>query len=342
MVHGRVTRATKDIELVALCDMDKPKLEKAAADLGVKKTYTNFGEMLDKECYDLVDIITPPTIRVGIVEEAIAHGAKAILLEKPIALRPSEGRRLEELGKKTLIAINTQYQWMPHWQKFWKLLAVGKLGSIETIRVSTLANILEQGPHVLDLALNAARISGLPWPETVLAAASGLERFGKDPVPADVTAIAKLGDARLIFTHGESSVLVPNEKTYWYHIQVDIIGDRGRLWVSLNQGWKLWICSSETKEGVPRRSEAKAGKFQSGPTGWPKNDSEAQTAMMECLRDTIRKGKEAEFPTRVEIANKISDLFFACYESALTNKTIPLPAQIDDGVVERLERLGKK
>lgn len=331
MVHAQVTRATKDLELVALCDMDKPKLDQAAAKLGVSKTYTVFSEMLDKERYDLVDIITPPTLRVGIVEEAMAHGAKNILIEKPIALRPSEGHRLEELGRKIFIAVNTQYQWMPHWRKFWKLLAARKLGTVELIRVSTRANILEQGPHVLDLALNAARISGLPWPQTVFAAASGLERFGKDPVPGNVVAIAKLGDARLIFTHGESAVLVPKEETYWYHIQVDILGERGRLWVSLNQGWKLWLGN---KQG-------NCGRFQSGPTGWPKNDTEAQTAMMLHLREAILAGRQAEFPTRIEVANKISSLFFACYESALTNKTVSLPAHIDDGVVERLERLGK-
>ena len=122
--HLKATLAVKDIDLVALCDTDKARLDAAVNQFGFKgRTYSSMPGMLKKEKYDVVDIITPPTIRVGIVEEAVSCGAKAILIEKPIALRPSEARRLAAIGKNVLIGVNTQYQWMPHWQKFWKLLA---------------------------------------------------------------------------------------------------------------------------------------------------------------------------------------------------------------------------
>src|SRR6185436_10771457 len=134
---------------------------------GIARRYRDMAEAIRAEQPELVDIVTPPTVRAAIVEPAIAAGAAALLIEKPLALTPSETRRLAELGRDRLIAVNTQYQWMPHWQRFWHLLAEGGLGRVRLLRASTRCNILEQGPHIIDLALKAAACAGLPNPEWV-------------------------------------------------------------------------------------------------------------------------------------------------------------------------------
>ena len=313
------------VDLLALCDLDEEKLKEAGKKYSIPKLYHSMEEMIQKEKPELVDIVTPPTIRASIVEPAIKAGAPAILIEKPIALKPSEARRLVELGQDRLIAVNTQYQWFPHWQRFWPMLREHALGDIQRICCGTMTNILEQGPHVLDLALKAARLSGLPDPEWVLASCSGIERFGSIPVPADTSATIGLGDARMHFNQGPSAHPVPGEKVYWLHNIVDITGTKGRLCVTLNQGWKLWL----------------EGKFESGHTGWPKNDIEAQSAMFVQLRDTLHGGNWREFPTRVQISAQISDVMFGCYASALGGGRIKLPAEFSDSIIDRLETLPK-
>lgn len=323
--HMAAMLSSKAIDLLAVCDLDEAKLKAAGEKFGVKKLYNNMEEAIGTEKPEFVDICTPPTIRTSIVEPAIKAGAPHILIEKPIALTPSESRRLVELGKDRLIAVNTQYQWMPHWQRFWEILAKKELGDILYIRASTKADILEQGPHTLDLAMKAARISGLPDPEWVIAGAAGVAYHGAIPVPGDVTAIAGLGDARLFINHGGTAPEVPGEKVFWYHIQVDVVGTKGRLWVTLNQGWTLWY----------------KGKFTKGKTDWGKNDGQSQAGLYKELRDRIHAGTWQEFPTRVEIAAKNSELMMATYLSALNNTKVDLPAKLPDSLVKRVGKLAK-
>jgi len=313
------------VELAAICDLDEKKLQETAKKFNIPKTYSDMTAMIRKEQADLVDICTPPTIRTSIVEPAIKAGAKAILIEKPIALTPSESRRLVELGKERLIAVNTQYQWMPHWQKIWGLLKEKAIGEIRYIRSHTRANILEQGPHVLDLSMKAARISGLPAPQWVLGQAAGIERFGKLPVPADTIAIAGLGDARLYISHGNVAPDVPGEDCTWFHIQVDIVGSKGRIWVTLNKGYEIWI----------------GGKCEKGSSEWPRDDGLSQEALYVDLRDHLLGGKWREFPTRVEIAGQNSDLMFGVYASALGGGKVKLPQELSDDIVTKIEDLPK-
>jgi predicted dehydrogenase len=314
------------VELVAACDLQEERLRTLGDKHAVPTLYRDLAAMIRWEKPDLVDIVTPPTIRVGVVEAAIEAGAKNILIEKPIALRPGESKRLEELSRESgcFIAVNTQYQWMPHWQRFWRLIEGGRLGEIHTIRCGTRTNILEQGPHVLDLALRAAALGGLEGPEWVLAASTGVEHFGRVPVPADTAATIGLGRARLHWNQGPSAAEVPGESVFWYHIQVEIVGSRGRLWVSLNKGWELWL----------------DGKVERGDTAWPRDDGLAQAALFTELRDRIQGGTTDQFPTRLEVASRNSDVMFACYASALGNGRVLLPAALDDWVVDQLEVLG--
>lgn len=308
------------VELVAACDLDEQKLNATADAFKIFGRYHDLAEMIRRTQPELVDIVTPPSLRASVIEPALAAGAPAVLIEKPVALTPSELRRVAALGRDRLIAVNTQYQWMPHWQRFWGLLRGGGLGEIRAIRASTACNILEQGPHILDLALTAAAASGLPGPQWALAACAGRDYLGDTPVPADTSATIGLGAARLHLNAGPSAPLVPGETVIWYQQQVEVTGSRGRIWVSLNQGWQLWL----------------DGAFEAGATGWPRNDGEAQRALFTELRDTLHGPAEAwrSFPTRMEVAARNADVMFACYASAIAGARVELGQPWPDAIIE--------
>ncbi len=312
------------VELLAICDRHEEKRNKVGGQFGIARRYEDLAEMIQVEKPDLVNIVTRPQIQLPIIEQAIAAGAPALLVEKPMALTPSAAFRLAELGKARLIAVNTQYQWMPHWQRFWKVLANGELGQVRLLRASTRTHLLDQGPHILDLALKAATISGLPGPEWVLAACEGQVRYGSVTVPANTSATIGLGEARLHLNAGPSAPLVPGETVFWYQQQLEVTGDLGRLWVSLNQGWKLW----------------REGNFESGETAWPKNDGEAQQALFIELRDTLHSNdmRWKEFPTRVEIAARNAEVMFGCYASALEKATFVFNRRWPKRVITKIEK----
>ncbi|MCY3019075.1 MAG: hypothetical protein NTW87_08605, partial [Planctomycetota bacterium] len=198
-------------------------------------------------------------------------------------------------------------------------------GEIIRIYCGSASNILEQGPHVLDLALKAARASGLPAPEWVLANCCGIERYGKTPVPADTAATIGIGDARIHLNQGPSARRTPKEECFWFHKTVDIQCSRGRIYVTLGKGWAYWL----------------DGKHEAGPTGWGDDNASAQRALYVNLRDAIHAKTWREFPTRIEVAAQVSDVMFACYASALGGGRVKLPAEFPDTLVDKLEGLPK-
>lgn len=322
--HLQSIQNSPHVELLALCDLDAAKLKETAARFGVQHTFSDMSAMIrafpQAEC---VSIITPPTLRAAVVEPALSAGAKAILIEKPLALTPSETRRLEAIGRERLIAVNTQYRWMKHWARLWPMLDGGELGQVRSIRASTRENILEQGPHVLDLALEIARRSGWGEPRSVLASAAGLARFGSTPVPAQTSAslFFEHPEAVLHFDAGRHAPSTGDPEN-GYNIQVEVCGSRGRFLATLTRGWEL-----QTEAGI-----------SCGETSWPGDDLDAQAALFNSLREAVR-GDWRAFPASVQNAARVANVMFACYASALERRVVDATEPLDDSVVSRLEEL---
>jgi predicted dehydrogenase len=307
--HLEAMRASGCFDPIALCDIDPVRLAKTGSRHRIEPRYRNAAELVERETPDLVAIVTGPIPRVAVLDEVVAAGARAVLIEKPIGLLPSEIESARRLGEQALIAVNTQYRWMPHWRRAWQLLAEGAFGDLRSIRCSTRTNALEQGPHVLDLALEAARVGGAGAPEWILAGTSGAEVYDGIEIPAELDAIVGLGDARLHWSQGECAPLVPGETAFFFQIQVEIVGARGRLWVSLDQGFELEL----------------DGKLERGTTSWPRDDEVAQEALYRDLADAIETGDGATFPTRMEVAGDVADLIFAGFASGATSTQVTLP-----------------
>ncbi len=82
--HLHAWRDIDDVELVAVCDLDRAKAETAAANFGVPSVYDDAEAMLTSETLDFVDIITTmPTHRP--IAELAARCRVPMIVQKPFA-----------------------------------------------------------------------------------------------------------------------------------------------------------------------------------------------------------------------------------------------------------------
>jgi predicted dehydrogenase len=255
---------------------------------------------------DLVSIATGPQGRADLVDEAVRGGARAILLEKPLAVHQSELERIREAAGDCFVVVNTQYPWIDHWRTVLASVSDGELGEVRSIEVSTGVDLLEQGPHLLSLAYALADAAALPRPTWVLA---GVSSRNDDGVPADTVAVADLGPARLRLSAGAVAPPVPGEQVIFYQQQVTVTGTRGRVWVSLNQGLERW-----TESGVHRED-----------TSWARDDRQSQTDFFRDLGHAVRDPeRRATFPTRLSEVLTREAFLFACIRSASSGARVSL------------------
>src|SRR5689334_11012789 len=82
-------QACAEVDLVAVCDVDRELAERVAAKRGIPRVYSSATDMLAQERLDLVSIVTPDDAHLADAGAAIAAGAH-VLCEKPLATTVSD------------------------------------------------------------------------------------------------------------------------------------------------------------------------------------------------------------------------------------------------------------
>src|SRR5262245_25201649 len=103
-----------DARIVALCDVDRGALERAASATGVTRTSTDPLALAREDGIDAVIIATPNHVHHAIATAALETG-KHVLCEKPIAMNVSQARemydRAEAAGVRHMTAFT--YRFVP-------------------------------------------------------------------------------------------------------------------------------------------------------------------------------------------------------------------------------------
>jgi myo-inositol 2-dehydrogenase/D-chiro-inositol 1-dehydrogenase len=77
------------VELAALCDLDKPKLEDSATQWGIRNTYTRFEDMIQNKDLDAVVITSPSGLHARQISQALDAGLH-VFSEKPLGTTVEE------------------------------------------------------------------------------------------------------------------------------------------------------------------------------------------------------------------------------------------------------------
>lgn len=156
--HVRVYSQIPDVDLVAVCDIDKNSVKKVAKTYGAK-WYLDYKKMLDEEEeIDAVSISVPTTRHEEVALGTIDCG-KHVLIEKPIAASIKSAEKMVEradsAGVKLMVGHIERFN--PAVVKIKQLIDEGKLGQIVSIsskRVGPYANIKNDVGVCLDLAIH--------------------------------------------------------------------------------------------------------------------------------------------------------------------------------------------
>jgi predicted dehydrogenase len=133
--HAKTWKEHPEIEISAICDINRERAEKIAQDLGVSRVYTNYEDLLKEEDIDLVDICTPNLYHSIISIEAL-HRGKHVFCEKPDAVNPVEAQKMADAaqasGNVLMVMRNNRFQ--PAAQFLKQYIEEGSMGDIYTGR----------------------------------------------------------------------------------------------------------------------------------------------------------------------------------------------------------------
>ena len=138
--------AMEDVSLVALADLDAQRLQSAAQELGVDRTFGLLSEMLESVSLDAVLILTPDLGHRAQAIRSLEAGVH-VLVEKPPAYTVEETEEMaaaaDKAGKHLMVA----------WNRTYGLARVKEIFAEEPPKV-VLANFVRPNPAYLSLVRN--------------------------------------------------------------------------------------------------------------------------------------------------------------------------------------------
>lgn len=127
--HFEAWSRIQDVELAAICDVQKEAAKEAAATYGIAKHYSDFAQMLDSEKPDFVDIITRPDSHLALVQEAASRGI-AIICQKALAPTLDEAQQIVDTAEAAGVAfmVHENFRFQPWYREIRRQLDQGALG----------------------------------------------------------------------------------------------------------------------------------------------------------------------------------------------------------------------
>jgi len=172
--HLPAMKRNGNFEIVAFCDIDSKKAEKAKEEYGVKgsKVYTDYRELV-KEELDAVYVLTPNKSHAAISIAAMEAG-KHVMCEKPMAKTYEDAKKMVESARRTgkILTIGYQNRYRLDSSYLKRACANGDLGEVYYARAHAVRRravptwgvflneeeqgggpLIDIGTHALDLTL---------------------------------------------------------------------------------------------------------------------------------------------------------------------------------------------
>jgi predicted dehydrogenase len=135
-----------EVDLVAVCDVYKPNLDKASTAAPKAERVTDFRRILDNKEIDAVILGTPDHWHALQTVMACAAG-KDVYVEKPTSVAIAEGRAMVDAARKyqRIVQVGTQQRSASHFQQAVEIVKQGGLGAVTAVRCWNVGNAAPDG-----------------------------------------------------------------------------------------------------------------------------------------------------------------------------------------------------
>jgi predicted dehydrogenase len=250
-----------NVQLAAICDLNKARLEEQAEKFGVAPEwrFTDYHDMMSTAKLDIVSVCLPNAMHAEATVAALESGAH-VLCEKPLAPSTFEVRDMIKAAKlndrRLMVAYNHRYRADVFWMR--RMITEGRLGQIYHVDASWRREtgipgagwfgnkqmagggaLIDLGVHVLDMALwlldfpDVATVSGVVRSHF---GPRGLKVWGHPRWTTDANAIFDVDDGAVGFIRLQNGVNIVLQSTWAEHrapkednIRLEIQGTEGTV-----------------------------------------------------------------------------------------------------------------
>jgi predicted dehydrogenase len=241
--HAGGYRATEDIELVAVADIDETKLGRfgEAWEIPSDRRYVGHGSMLAAEDLDIVSVCTPSYLHADHVIDAAESEADPELIwcEKPIASSVSDAEEMVDVCEETdtELLVNHSFRFTTKLQQLRELIqSQDLLGEIHSVTTQFRMELLRNSTHLLDtlvylLDARAERVSGY---------ITG-ENEAVDSLKAEERVDDAGGGGFVVMDDGSFVTIDCTIPRGASSMTLQFIGSKGKLYLNNDDGeWRYW------------------------------------------------------------------------------------------------------
>lgn len=320
--HARAYGMTDAWELVACCDVDETRLASVADRFHVPLRFTSVADMLRETDPDLVDVATPATVRWSVIEPVLEAAPPALLVEKPLAVRPSDGYRIVDACRAAGVAlqVNHQLRHLAPLRRFRDLLRGGAIGNLRHVRATSRWSLLEHGTHLFDLV--DFLVGDGEGFDRVVAQAEGVDsRPGLPDAPEYACGVAAhRRGVHVYFECGPAAPSWPGLDSPWHQLGVELVGSRGTAGCSLNNGWWCRSANVDADETYVHDEE----------------DDAAQVHLLEGIAHSVAGGPRSPAGSGASSAAASFDIVMAAQRAALWRGWVDVRRRVDDDEIDAL------
>lgn len=237
--HAKAFYENPRFELVGICDIDRPRLDAAAAGLGNPRTGTDAAALCREVKPDVFCFCTLPNLRLEMIEVGVQCGARLIAYEKPIAMSTNEALDIMQLvrgaGVKTVVS--HQHRYGEHYQRVKDIIASGAIGRVHTVYGTSVGWMMHIMTHLIDYMRWFNEDAEAEW---VMAQAAGRGKFSDSHASPDYIAgfIHFANGVRGIVESGAGAPDVPEVDYWWRKNRIGAQGSEGFAEVLTGGGWR--------------------------------------------------------------------------------------------------------